>query len=139
MFMASMKHRGGHREKRSTLPRTRHPTHGRPPARDTRGCMTRKADLREFLRVRRARLRPEDVGIQTIGQRRVPGLRREEIASLAGMSGDYYLRPEQGRDPTPSPSGLGAPAPALPLPDVERGHPYSPVRPAPPPPPAQPG
>src|SRR5262249_23775135 len=132
MFMASMKHRGGHREKRSTLPRTRHPTHGRPPARDTRGCMTRKADLREFLRVRRARLRPEDVGIQTIGQRRVPGLRREEIASLAGMSVDYYIRLEQGRDLTPSPSVLDALARALRLDDVEREHLYSLIRPAPP-------
>src|SRR5262245_21622225 len=130
MFMASMKHRGGHREKRSTLPRTRHPTHGRPPARDTRGCMTRKADLREFLRVRRARLRPEDVGIQTIGQRRVPGLRREEIASLAGMSVDYYIRLEQGRDLTPSQSVLDALARALRLDEVEREHLYSLVRPA---------
>ena len=51
--------------------------------------MTRKAELREFLRVRRARLRPEDVGIQTAGRRRVPGLRREEIAALAAMSVDY--------------------------------------------------
>ena len=65
--------------------------------------MTNKPELREFLRIRRARLRPEDVGIRTIGQRRVPGLRREEIASLAGMSVDYYIRLEQGRDLTPSP------------------------------------
>src|SRR5262249_53101313 len=133
MFMASMKHRGGHREKRSTLPRTRHPTHGRPPARDTRGCMSRKAELREFLRVRRARRRPEDVGTQTIGQRRVPGLRREELASLAGMSVDYYVRLEQGRDLTPSPSVLDALARALRLDDVEREHLYSLIRPAAPP------
>jgi transcriptional regulator with XRE-family HTH domain len=95
--------------------------------------MTRKAELREFLRVRRARLRPEDVGIQTTGQRRVPGLRREEIASLAGMSVDYYVRLEQGRDLTPSPSVLDALARALRLDDVEREHLYSLVRPAAPP------
>ena len=95
--------------------------------------MTRKAELREFLRVRRARLRPEDVGIQTTGQRRVPGLRREEIASLAGMSVDYYVRLEQGRDLTPSPSVLDALARALRLDDVEREHLYSLVRPATPP------
>src|SRR5215470_14468347 len=92
--------------------------------------MTRKPELREFLRIRRARLRPEDVGIQTIGQRRVPGLRREEIASLAGMSVDYYIRLEQGRDLTPSPSVLDALARALRLDDVEREHLYSLTRPA---------
>ncbi len=95
--------------------------------------MTRKAELREFLRVRRGRLRPEDVGIQSTGQRRVPGLRREEIASLAGMSVDYYVRLEQGRDLTPSPSVLDALARALRLDDVEREHLYSLVRPAAPP------
>src|SRR6187455_2571316 len=95
--------------------------------------MTRKAELREFLRVRRARLRPEDVGLQSTGQRRVPGLRREEIASLAGMSVDYYVRLEQGRDLTPSPSVLDALARALRLDDVEREHLYSLVRPTAPP------
>src|SRR6201991_5255586 len=130
MFMAVIKRRGERREKRATLPRTRRPTHGRRPARDTRRCMTRKAELREFLRVRRARLRPEDVGIQATGQRRVPGLRREEIASLAGMSVDYYVRLEQGRDLTPSPSVLDALARALRLNGVEREHLYLLVRPA---------
>jgi transcriptional regulator with XRE-family HTH domain len=95
--------------------------------------MTKKAELREFLRVRRGRLRPEDVGIQSLGQRRVPGLRREEIASLAGMSVDYYIRLEQGRDLTPSPSVLDALARALRLDDIEREHLYSLVRPAAPP------
>jgi transcriptional regulator with XRE-family HTH domain len=98
--------------------------------------MTKKAELREFLRVRRGRLRPEDVGIQSVGQRRVPGLRREEIASLAGMSVDYYTRLEQGRDLTPSPSVLDALARALRLDDIEREHLYSLVRPAAPPTPA---
>src|SRR6201987_3692718 len=101
--------------------------------------MTRKAALREFLRVRRARLRPEDVGIRPTGQRRVPGLRREEVASLAGMSVDYYIRLEQGRDLTPSSSVLDALARALRLDDVERAHLYSLVRPAAPPAFAGPG
>src|SRR5215468_5483235 len=91
--------------------------------------MTRKAELREFLRVRRARLRPEDVGIEPVGQRRVPGLRREEVASLAGMSVDYYVRLEQGRDLTPSPSVLDALARALRLDETERDYLYSLVRP----------
>src|ERR1700727_1292176 len=107
MFMTIIKRHDEHCEKGSALPRTRHPTHSRPPTRDTPQCMTRKSELREFLRVRRARLRPEDVGIQINGQRRVPGLRREEIASLAGMSGDYYVPPGQGR-------GLTPPAPPTP-------------------------
>ena len=55
-----------------------------PPARDTRPCMTGKAELRDSLRVRRARLWPEDVGIQTTGQRRVPGLRRAETPRSQG-------------------------------------------------------
>src|SRR5262249_46659524 len=97
------------------------------------GCMPSKRELCEFLRVRGARLRPEDVGIQSIGQRRVPGLRREELASLAGMSVDYYVRLEQGRDLTPSPSVLDALARALRLDDVERAHLYSLIRPAAPP------
>ncbi len=58
--------------------------------------------LGEFLRARREQLRPEDAGITTIGHRRTPGLRREEVAMLAGISSDYYLRLEQGRDRTPS-------------------------------------
>src|SRR5215468_5705181 len=128
--MATMKPAGDHLEKRSVLPRTLRPIHGPSPASNTRWCMNRKAELREFLRVRRARLRPEDVGIHSVGQRRVPGLRREEIASLAGMSVDYYIRLEQGRDLTPSPSVLDALARALRLDDVEREHLYSLVRPA---------
>src|SRR5215510_2693426 len=132
MFMATIKPGDGHGEKRSVLPRTRRPSHRPSPASNTQRCMTRKAELREFLRVRRARLRPEDVGIQSVGQRRVPGLRREEIASLAGMSVDYYIRLEQGRDLTPSPSVLDALARALRLDDVEREHLYSLVRPVPP-------
>ncbi|MFI1036056.1 helix-turn-helix domain-containing protein, partial [Streptomyces sp. NPDC020951] len=59
--------------------------------------------LGEFLRARRALVRPEDAGIRGgSGLRRVPGLRREEVAMLAGISADYYLRLEQGRDRNPS-------------------------------------
>ncbi|MEU4242900.1 helix-turn-helix transcriptional regulator [Actinoplanes sp. NPDC026619] len=56
----------------------------------------------EFLRARRALVRPEDAGVRVTGVRRVAGLRREEVAMLAGISGDYYLRLEQGRDRNPS-------------------------------------
>lgn len=56
----------------------------------------------EYLRARRGLVRPEDVGLPGGGLRRVPGLRREEVAMLAGISADYYLRLEQGRDQRPS-------------------------------------
>ncbi|MBQ0903092.1 helix-turn-helix transcriptional regulator [Micromonospora sp. U21] len=65
--------------------------------------------LGEFLRARRELVRPEDVGIGAgAGLRRVPGLRRQEVAQLAGISSDYYLRLEQGRDRNPSLQGLEA-------------------------------
>lgn len=64
--------------------------------------------LGEFLRARRALVRPEDVGLPGGGLRRVPGLRREEVALLAGISSDYYLRLEQGRDRNPSAQVLEA-------------------------------
>ena len=53
--------------------------------------------LGEFLRARRAQLHPEEVGVAVRSGRRVPGLRREELAVLAGVSSDYYTRLEQGR------------------------------------------
>ncbi|MFD9303044.1 helix-turn-helix domain-containing protein, partial [Streptomyces sp. NPDC060048] len=60
--------------------------------------MERNAELRDFLRTRRARITPEQAGVQPHpGPRRVPGLRREEVAYLAGVSADYYGRLEQGR------------------------------------------
>lgn len=58
--------------------------------------------LGDYLRARRELVRPEDVGLPVMGQRRVSGLRREEVAMLAGISSDYYLRLEQGRDHNPS-------------------------------------
>ncbi|MHC5906751.1 helix-turn-helix domain-containing protein [Streptomyces sp. S6] len=64
--------------------------------------------LGEFLKARRALVRPEDVGLPGGGLRRVPGLRREEVALLAGISADYYLRLEQGRDRNPSAQVLEA-------------------------------
>ena len=71
--------------------------------------------LAEFLRARRARIRPEDVGVTNGDRRRVPGLRREELAALAGVSADYYTRLEQGRDYHPSEKVLEALARALQL------------------------
>ncbi|MGW4461647.1 helix-turn-helix domain-containing protein [Micromonospora sp. NPDC004704] len=72
--------------------------------------------LGEFLRARRELVRPEDVGISRgVGMRRVPGLRREEVAMLAGISSDYYLRLEQGRDRNPSIQVLDALATVLQL------------------------
>ena len=80
--------------------------------------------LGAFLRSRRERLRPEDVGLVAGGRRRVPGLRRDEVAVLADMSTDYYERIEQGRGPRPSPSMLGAVCRALRLSLDERDHVY---------------
>ena len=79
--------------------------------------------LGEFLRARRARIRPADVGLPTgTGLRRTPGLRREELAALAGVSIDYYIRLEQGRETNPSTAVLDALASVLLLDDEERTH-----------------
>src|SRR6201993_3225798 len=69
--------------------------------------------LGDYLRARREQVRPQDVGLVAGTRRRVPGLRREELALLAGISSDYYLRLEQGRDKNPSPQVLDALARAL--------------------------
>ncbi|GAA3051185.1 helix-turn-helix transcriptional regulator [Pseudonocardia yunnanensis] len=71
--------------------------------------------LGEYLRVRRERLRPDEVGLPVGARRRVPGLRREEVALLAGISAEYYLRLEQGRDRHPSEQVLDGLARALQL------------------------
>ncbi|MET9815923.1 MULTISPECIES: helix-turn-helix transcriptional regulator [unclassified Streptomyces] len=84
--------------------------------------LDRRTELREFLRSRRARLRPEDVGLPSHGRRRVPGLRREELAQLAGVSYAYYARLEQGYGETMSAEVLDAVARALRLNDEERDH-----------------
>ena len=64
--------------------------------------------LGEYLRARRELVTPDSVGLPQFGVRRTPGLRREEVAMLAGISADYYLRLEQGRDRNPSPQVLRA-------------------------------
>ncbi|MET8827907.1 helix-turn-helix transcriptional regulator [Streptomyces sp. NPDC004610] len=85
--------------------------------------MAEARELGEFLRSRRGRIRPEDVGFASgSGPRRVPGLRREEVAHLAGVSVDYYVRLEQGRNRGVSDAVLGAVAEALRLEPDERDH-----------------
>ncbi len=79
-------------------------------------------DLGVFLKARRDRMTPTEVGLLSHGQRRVTGLRREEVSMLAGVSVDYYTRLEQGRERNPSPSVLNAIAGALDLDDDARGH-----------------
>ncbi|MFD9390622.1 helix-turn-helix transcriptional regulator [Streptomyces sp. NPDC060000] len=81
-----------------------------------------RAELADFLRRGRARLTPPDVGLTLGVRRRTPGLRREEVAQLAGMSVDYYTRLEQRRGPRPSRQMLTALARALRLTDDERDH-----------------
>ena len=71
--------------------------------------------LGDYLRARREQIRPDDVGLIGGARRRVPGLRREELALLAGISVDYYLRLEQGRDKNPSAEVINALATALKL------------------------
>ncbi|MGW8851204.1 helix-turn-helix transcriptional regulator [Streptomyces xiamenensis] len=78
--------------------------------------------LGDFLRARRAGLGPQDVGMPSYGQRRVPGLRREEVAVLAGVNADYYARLEQGRERHPSAQILDALADALRLDTDAREH-----------------
>ncbi|WP_422735279.1 helix-turn-helix domain-containing protein [Micromonospora sp. WMMD729] len=76
--------------------------------------------LGSYLRARRELVTPSQVGLPTGGRRRVPGLRREEVALLAGISPDYYLRLERGRDRNPSPQVLESLARVLQLDDIER-------------------
>lgn len=79
-------------------------------------------ELGAFLRARREQVRPADVGLPDSGRRRTPGLRREEVAILAGISVDYLVRLEQGRDTRPSASVLTAIGNALLLDEVEMRH-----------------
>lgn len=76
--------------------------------------------LGRYLRARRELVTPEQAGLPPGGNRRVPGLRREEVALLAGISADYYLRLERGRDKHPSVQVLEALARVFQLDDVER-------------------
>ncbi|WP_328723847.1 helix-turn-helix transcriptional regulator [Streptomyces sp. NBC_00247] len=82
----------------------------------------RRDDLADFLRRRREALRPAEVGLPDGSRRRTPGLRREEVAMLTGVSVDYVVRLEQGRGSRPSLQLLTALARALRLSDDERAH-----------------
>ncbi|WP_433634193.1 helix-turn-helix transcriptional regulator [Nocardia sp. CA-120079] len=84
--------------------------------------MDNRAEIRDFLATRRAKLTPEQVGLPAGGRRRVPGLRREEVAVLAGVSTDWYIRLEKGHISGVSDDVLDAVARALQLTDAEREH-----------------
>ncbi|ACU74425.1 helix-turn-helix domain protein [Catenulispora acidiphila DSM 44928] len=81
-----------------------------------------KHELGAFLRSRRERIQPQDVGLPAGPRRRTPGLRREEVAVLAHISTEYYVRLEQGRAPRPSSEVLAGIAGALRLTDAESDH-----------------
>jgi len=81
-----------------------------------------KHELAQFLRTRRERIAPEDVGLPRGARRRTPGLRREEVAQLAYISPEYYARLEQGRASHPTPDVVSGVARALRLSDDEREH-----------------
>src|SRR3954453_15442578 len=82
-----------------------------------------ESPLGVFLKARRDSLAPEQAGVpQGIGLRRTPGLRREELAALAGISNDYYIRLERGKERRPSPAVVEALARALQLDEAERNH-----------------
>ncbi|MEU1549017.1 helix-turn-helix transcriptional regulator [Nocardia sp. NPDC005745] len=83
-----------------------------------------RAELADFLRRRREQLTPADVGLPPGVRRRTPGLRRDEVALLAGISTDYYTRLEQARGPRPSTQVLASLARALRLDNDERDHLY---------------
>lgn len=86
------------------------------------GADDARSQVRNFLVTRRERLTPEDVGIPNHGRRRVKGLRREEVALLAGVSVEYYTKIERGDALGASPSVIGAIARVLRLDDVEQEH-----------------
>ena len=85
-------------------------------------AMTEPPALAAFLRARRERTSPREVGLPVNGRRRTPGLRREEVATLAGVSVDYLVRLEQGRDEHPSAEVLVALADAMRMSEDERRH-----------------
>jgi transcriptional regulator with XRE-family HTH domain len=84
--------------------------------------MSERSEIGEFLRSRRERLSPVDVGLPAGRARRTPGLRREEVATLAGVSIDYLVRLEQGRDTNPSAAVMAALGDALRLSIDEKHH-----------------
>ncbi|WP_084369762.1 helix-turn-helix transcriptional regulator [Microbispora sp. ATCC PTA-5024] len=93
--------------------------------------MDRQRLLGDFLRARRESTRLEDVGLTRVGRRRTPGLRREEVAMLAGVSTDYYVRLEQGRERRPSEQVLDALARVLELDPAATEHLYELAHPRP--------
>ena len=97
---------------------------GNDDPRGTTARDRRRAELREYLRSRRERLTPAQVGLPAAGRRRTPGLRREEVAVLAGVGVSWYTWLEQGRDIKVSDDVLDAVARALLLDEVERAHLY---------------
>lgn len=92
--------------------------------RNTVDAVDHRAEVREFLTTRRAKITPQQAGIPVVGQRRVPGLRRAEVATLAGLSIEYYARLERGHLAGVSASVLDAIARALQLDAAEREHLY---------------
>ncbi len=99
-----------------------------PQPLDTDGPVT---ELGEFLRSRRDRISPDEAGVNSYGRRRVPGLRREELAQLAGISVTYLTRLEQGQSQNASDAIIDALARALQLDADERAHLYALAHPAP--------
>ena len=73
------------------------------------GTNSRQNELGDFLRSRRQKLTPKVVGLSAGRRRRTPGLRREEVAELAGIGVDWYIRLEQGRSVSPSTATIDAP------------------------------
>ena len=112
----------GPARQRTALPRTGDPWLTTPRVAII-ACMDR-SELADFLRRSRERLRPEEVGLPGGPRRRTPGLRREEVSHLAGISVDYLMRLEQARSPQPSSHVLAAVARALRLTEDERDHLY---------------
>ena len=84
--------------------------------------MDNRQEVREFLTTRRARVTPDQAGLPTTGPRRVPGLRRSEVATIAGLSVEYYAKLERGQIAGASTGVLEALARALQLDDTERAH-----------------
>ncbi|KAJ1684633.1 hypothetical protein LUZ63_020388 [Rhynchospora breviuscula] len=94
------------------------------PGRHTVPGVDNRSEVNEFLTTRRARITPEMAGLPATANRRVPGLRRSELATLAGVSVEYYARLERGQIAGASSSVLEALADALQLDDTERAHLY---------------
>ena len=86
------------------------------------GTNSRQSELGDFLRSRRQKLTPKAVGLPVGRRRRTPGLRREEVAELAGIGVDWYVRLEQGRSVSPSAATIDALARALRLTKAEHRH-----------------